>query len=87
MKERKEAGYDIDSKNIKKHKNDVFRLLANVSPTIRIQLSAGIQNDVMQFIEQVKEDKPDLKNLDIRSTSLDEMLEILGTIFLGKAEA
>ncbi len=87
MKERKEAGYDIDSKNIKKHKNDVFRLLANVSPTIRIHLSAGIQNDVMQFIEQVKEDKPDLKNLDIRSTSLDEMLEILGTIFLGKAEA
>lgn len=40
-----------------------------------------------QFIERIKEDKPDLKNLGIRGTSLDEMLEILGDIFLGKAEA
>jgi hypothetical protein len=36
----------------------------------------------MQFIEQIKEDIPDLKNLGIRGTSLDEMLEILGDIFL-----
>lgn len=33
MKERKEAGENVDTKNIKKHKNDVFRLLANVSPS------------------------------------------------------
>jgi hypothetical protein len=82
MKERKEAGEDIDTKNIKKHKNDVFRLLANVSPTSRFELSSGIKNDVIQFIEQIKEDKPDLKNLGIKSTSLDEMLEILGDILL-----
>ncbi|VDN46198.1 conserved protein of unknown function [Petrocella atlantisensis] len=86
MKERKEVGEDIDTKNIKKHKNDVFRLLANVSPTSRIELSAEIQKDVIQFIEQIKEDKPDLKNLGIRSTSFDEMLEILGDIFLEKEE-
>ncbi len=65
MKERKEAGDDIDTKNIKKHKNDVFRLLANVSPTSRIECTNDIQNDVIQFIEQIKEDKPDLKNLGI----------------------
>jgi len=87
MKERKEAGEDIDTKNIKKHKNDVFRLLANVSPTSRIEPSVGIQNDVIQFIEKIREDKPDLRNLGISSTSFDEMLEILGDIFLGKAEA
>jgi hypothetical protein len=82
MKERKEAGEDIDTKNIKKHKNDVFRLLANASPTSRLELSSGNKNDVIQFIEQIKEDKPDLKNLGIKSTSLDEMLEILGAILL-----
>jgi len=87
MKERKEAGEEIDTKNIKKHKNDVFRLLANVSPTSRIESTGEIQNDVIQFIEQIKEDKPDLKNLGIRGTNFDEMLEILGDIFLGKAEA
>lgn len=87
LRERKEAGEDVDTKNIRKHKNDVFRLLANVSPTSRIESSRDIQNDVIQFIEQIKEDKPDLKNLGIRGTSLEEMLEILGDIFLGKAEA
>lgn len=87
MKERKEAGEDINKKNIKKHKNDVFRLLANVFPTSRIKPTVEIQNDVIQFMEQIKEDKPDLKNLGIKGTSFDEMLDILGDIFLGKAEA
>lgn len=87
MKDRKESGEDVDTKNLKKHKNDVFRLLANVSPTGRIEAAEEIQNDVIQFIELIKEDKPDLKNLGIRATSFDAMLEILGDIFLGKAEA
>lgn len=87
LKERKEAGENVDTKNIRKHKNDVFRLLANVSPTSRVESSRDIQKDIIQFIEQIKEYKPDLKNLGIRGTSLDEMLEILGDIFLGKAEA
>jgi hypothetical protein len=87
MKVRKETGEEIDTKNIRKHKNDVFRLLANVSTTSRIELTSDIQNDVIQFIDQIKEDKPDLKNLGIRGTSFYEMLEILGDIFLGKAEA
>lgn len=86
LKGRKEAGEDVDTKNIRKHKNDVFRLLANVSLTSRIKSSQEIQNDVVKFIEQIKEDKPDLKNLGIKKTSFDEMLEILGDIFLGKAE-
>jgi hypothetical protein len=87
MNERKVAGEQANLKNIKKHKNDVFRLLANVSPSSRIQVVEEIQKDVILFIEQIKADKPDLKNLGIRGTNLDEMLEILGNIFLGKSEA
>lgn len=33
LKERKDAGELIDSNNIKKHKNDIFRLLANITPS------------------------------------------------------
>ena len=86
MKERKVAGEEIDTKNINKHKNDVFRLLANVSTTNRIESTEAIQNDVIQFIAQIKEDKPDLKNLGIKATSFDEMIDILDDLFLGKAE-
>jgi hypothetical protein len=87
MKERKESGERVDSKDIKKHKNDVFRLLANVIPSSRIEIAKEIQKDIIQFLEQIKDDKPDLKNLGIRGTNLEEMLEILGDIFLDKAEA
>jgi len=87
MKERKEAGELVDTKNIRKHKNDVFRLLANVSPASRIETAEEIQIDVNLFIEKIKEDQPDLMNLGIRGTSFVEMLMILSGIFLGKAEA
>lgn len=82
MRERKEVGERVDKKDIKKHKNDIFRLLANVSPTSRIEAVEEIQNDIIQFIGEIKEDQPDLKNLGIKGTSLDEMLEILGDVFL-----
>lgn len=86
MKERKEAGERADTRNIRKHKNDVFRLLANVAPTSRIETAVEIQSDIIQFIGEIKEDQTDLKDIGIRGTDLDEMLEILGDIFLGKAE-
>lgn len=34
LSERKAAGEDIDSKNIKKHKNDVFRLATNTEKDV-----------------------------------------------------
>lgn len=87
MKERFESGEPIDTKNIRKHKNDVFRLLANVSPAIRLELPGEIQADVSSFIHQIRQDPPELKNLGIRRVSLDEMLETLAAIFSGQADA
>ena len=84
LKERKEAGEQVDTKNIKKHKNDVFRLLANVTSTSRIQTAEEIQHDLVQFTERIKKDPPDLNNIGIRGTSLDKMLEILRSIFLAE---
>ncbi|MDY0235299.1 MAG: hypothetical protein RBR71_04695 [Gudongella sp.] len=86
MKARRETGEQVDSKNIRKHKNDVFRLLANVTPSIRIEIAEEIQNDIIHFIKQMNEEKPVIENLGIRNSSLAELLKILGDIFLGKAE-
>lgn len=87
MKERKETGEHVDSKNIKKHKNDVFRLLANVTPTSRVETAEEIQNDISQFIVLIAEDKPDLKNLGIRGVSFDELMEIFEDVYLRTSEA
>jgi len=86
MKKRREDGENVDMNDIRKHKNDIFRLLAYVYSTSRIECTNDIQNDVIQFIQQIKDDKPDLKNLGIKNTSLDEMLKMLEGIFLGKPE-
>jgi hypothetical protein len=81
MKERKEVGESIDSKDIKKHKNDIFRLLANVIPARGVEISMEIQNDVSQFIERIAEDKPDLRSLGVKGTSFEDYMEILKNVF------
>ena len=85
-KEQKENGKEIDARSIKKHKNDVFRLIAYVSPKSRIELTEEIQHDVIRFIEQIKQDKPDLKKLGIVGTGFDDMLEIIDDLFLGNTK-
>lgn len=60
MRERQVAGAPVDTRNIKKHKNEVFRLLANVSPSRRLETAKDIQNDIRSFISLIKEDKSDL---------------------------
>lgn len=81
MKEKIENGEHVDSKNIKKHKNDVFRLLANVIPSSRVEIVEEIEKDIRLFIEKIDKDRPDLKNLGIKNTSFDELIEILESIY------
>ncbi len=87
MKQRKEAGEKVDSKNIRKHKNDIFRLLSNVVPSSKVETAGEIQKDIIQFTELILNDKPDIKNLGIKGTDLDELLDLLKDIFLEKSEA
>ena len=53
LSERKEKGEEIDSDDIKKHRNDVFRLLATLKEDDRILLTDGIQFDGKTFIEKM----------------------------------
>ncbi len=81
-KERKDAGFNVDSKNIKKHKNDIFRLLANVLPTSKVKIGTEIKDDIRKFINLIKIDKPILKDLGIKDSSLDEMIDLITRIYL-----
>lgn len=57
LKERKLNGEQVDSKNIKKHKNDVFRLAQLITANTRQVLSSEIADETV-----------DLKSLGIRGT-------------------
>lgn len=83
LSERKAHGEPVDSRDLTKHKNDIFRLLINVSPTIRIHLDDDVRSDLKRFFEEIGNEKVDLKNLGIRSISqlklIERMMEIYQT--------
>jgi len=71
----KSLGKAIDRKDIKKHKNDVFRLYQILSMDTDIVLPQSITNDMRMFLEKISDEPPDLKNLGIRNTSLAEVID------------
>jgi hypothetical protein len=59
LSDRKANGETIDEKNIRKHKNDVFRLATMLTETDSFPLSAEIQNDIDDFCRKVSRFLPD----------------------------
>lgn len=81
-KERQDRGEQIDSRDIRKHKNDIFRLLVNVLPSSKMEISEGIKEDIRLFVGLINKDRPDLKNLGIRGTSFEDIMDLLVNIYL-----
>jgi alkanesulfonate monooxygenase SsuD/methylene tetrahydromethanopterin reductase-like flavin-dependent oxidoreductase (luciferase family) len=50
----REAGGRVDEKNIKKHRNDVARLLQLLSPDASYALPDTVANDMRSFVEMAK---------------------------------
>jgi hypothetical protein len=78
---RKAGGERIDSTNIKKHKNDVFRLSVLLTDVMRISLPDSIKRDLGHFIEQMRGEAIDLKLLGIRTRSLPQVLDTLTRVY------
>jgi len=78
LTKRKADGEEIDSKNIKKHKNDVFRLAATLREDDRIDLPEGIKKDLEEFIQIMTESTPDIKgimkNMGINSVTASDLI-------------
>ena len=68
LSQRKAKGESVDSKHIAKHKKDVFRLAAMLTPTSRYELPDTLKADVDSFCAAIMQDLP---NADfIKSTGL-----------------
>ncbi|XCP84153.1 hypothetical protein ABXS75_13890 [Roseburia hominis] len=75
--ERKNCGEKIDSKDIKKHKNDVFRLAVNLENDARVSISGQVKKDAEKFMQRAKVNPLDLKNLGIRNILYEELVKVL----------
>ncbi|MEO8149986.1 MAG: hypothetical protein ABI723_20270 [Bacteroidia bacterium] len=63
MLQRKEEGEQIDSKHIRKHKNDILRLAVTLTADTKVKCSDRIKKDISTYIEMMKAEKPDVKNM------------------------
>ena len=77
LKERKLNGEQVDSKNIKKHKNDVFRLAQLITANTRQALNPEIAEDMKNFLSEMIDEEVDLKSLGIKGTDSKKIIEML----------
>jgi hypothetical protein len=81
LSKRREQGEEVDSKNIKKHRNDVFRLFPLLTGDTNIKLPATISDDMRDFIKTVSTEKIDLKPFGVQSLTIDSLFENLRKIY------
>lgn len=81
LTQRKERGEQIDSRNIKKHKNDVFRLFAVLDRADICPLPASIQADLEAAFRRMNEDVVSLESLGLRAITLPELLSSLAKFY------
>jgi len=78
---RKAEGESVDSRNIKKHQNDVFRLFTIIDRQVVGDLSDVVMQDVGQFLDGVSKETIDLKNLGITDMSQNDVIAELRKIY------
>lgn len=81
LTQREKNGEQIDSKTIKKHKNDVFRLFQILDPTIDPAAPDTVKKDLRDFIACMRGENVDLKTLGFRSGTRDSVLAELITMY------
>lgn len=80
LSNRKAKGEHVDSKNIKKHKNDVFRLTELIDSDVSIPTPEGVLTDMKEFYTRMNEERIDVAQLGIvgktKAQILSELMEI-----------
>ena len=84
LTDRKTAGEHVDSKNIKKHKNDVFRLTELIDPTVKITAPQGVFTDVQNFIQRMQNESIDIKQLGLVGRTKDQILDELKNLYIAQ---
>lgn len=77
LNERKNAGEHVDSKNIRKHKNDVFRLAQLLTADTRQSITPEIAEDMKSFLTAMESENVDLKSISVRGTDKKTIMSMM----------
>ena len=81
LSERKNKGENVDSKDIRKHKNDVIRLAVNIEGDSFTTLPEWIKKDASRFLIELESNPVDLKSLKINNIKYNEVIERIKNCF------
>lgn len=84
LTDRKTSGEHVDSKNIKKHKNDVFRLTELIDPTIKIPAPQQVYMDIQEFVQRMQNENIDLKQLGLVGRTKDQILKEIKDLYIAQ---
>ena len=84
MLDRKAEGEQVDSRDIEKHKKDVFRLIAMLPQDSRFSLPEKLRNDMSDFYQRIGElpNSDFFKNAGLRGLDAQRLLDLFNTAFL-----
>jgi len=84
-RKRKEEGHEVQDDDITKHKKDVIRLTATLTPGIRVPAPAIVKTDLLQYIEILRAENPDIKQLlrnqGMAGITVDQIIDQLTSTF------
>lgn len=84
LSEKREAGKHVDSRDIKKHRNDILRMVSELTLEAQIELSAAVKREVLFFIHEMQKEDPDLKVLGLKNVKLENILNRLEETYCGQ---
>jgi hypothetical protein len=79
---RRRQGADIDERDIRKHRNDIIRLIVALDPEYRTPIPKTIQTDMEVFIAALNSEIPDPVSLGLRDTTPQEIVSLLRQRYL-----
>lgn len=79
---RKENGEQIDSRNIRKHKNDVLRLSVFLTKETKVVLPENIKRDMALFMMAINKETIDLKSLGLIENTPGDLFNLLHMCYL-----
>ena len=80
LQNKKEQNIPIDSKNIRKHRNDVLRIVSELALS-PVKLPNKVKEDMKIFIEQFSVTDTELKSLQLSNIHSSEIIQLLKNIY------
>lgn len=80
---RRAAGEHVNERDLKKHKNDVFRLLEIIPEGTSIAVNGLVREKVAEFLERIKEEPLALQQIGV-SISKEQGISLIENIFIYK---